>query len=97
MFDWVENRLQAKGLKYWARSCSQSSNLCRENTQQENMCDIIFKNTKGIYAEEATVERVLWKRCYEKFRRIHKKACAGISFYDKVKLCRSAASVKERP
>ena len=60
------------------------------------MCDIIFKNTKGIYAE-ATVQRVLWKRCYEKFRRIHKKACAGISFFDKVQLCRSAASVKARP
>ena len=29
-----------------------------ENTQPENMCDIIFENTKGIYAE-ATVQRVL--------------------------------------
>ena len=26
MFDWVENRLQAKDLKHWAHSCSQSSN-----------------------------------------------------------------------
>ena len=26
MFDWVENRLQAKGLKYWAHACFQSSN-----------------------------------------------------------------------
>ena len=25
--------------------------LKRENTQPENMCDIIFENTKGIYAE----------------------------------------------
>ena len=29
--------------------------LSRENTQPENMCDIIFENTKGIYAE-ATVQ-----------------------------------------
>ena len=29
--------------------------LSRENTQSENMCDIIFENTKGIYAE-ATVQ-----------------------------------------
>ena len=29
--------------------------LSRENTQLENMCDIIFENTKGIYAE-ATVQ-----------------------------------------
>ena len=26
MFDWVENKLQAKGLKYCAHSCSQSAN-----------------------------------------------------------------------
>ena len=26
MFDWVENRLETKGLKYWAHSSSQSSN-----------------------------------------------------------------------
>ena len=30
--------------------------LSRENTQPKNMCDIIFENTKGIYAE-ATVQR----------------------------------------
>ena len=29
--------------------------LSRENTQLENMCDIIFENVKGIYAE-ATVQ-----------------------------------------
>ena len=29
--------------------------LSRENTQLENMCDIIFENAKGIYAE-ATVQ-----------------------------------------
>ena len=29
--------------------------LSRENTQTENMCDIIFENTEGIYAE-ATVQ-----------------------------------------
>ena len=27
------------------------SKLSWENTQPENMCDIIFENTKGIYAE----------------------------------------------
>ena len=70
--------------------------LSRENTQPENMCDIIFESTKGIYAE-ATVHWVLTKSCYEKFRRIHKKTSAGVSFFDKVKLCRSAASLKTRP
>ena len=34
--------------------------------------------------------------CYEKFCQIHKKACVGISFFDKVTLCRSAASLKTK-
>ena len=59
------------------------------------MCGITFEKAKGVYAE-ATVQRVIYKRCYEKFRRIHKKTCAGISFFDKVKLYRSAASLKTR-
>ena len=60
--------------------------LSRENTQLENVRDIIFENTKGIYVEE-------------KFRRIHKKTCTEVSFFfDKVKVCISAASLKsERP
>ena len=37
------------------------------------------------------------KRCYEKFRRIRKKAFSRISFFHRVKLCRSAASLKTRP
>ena len=58
MFDWVENRSLAKGLKYWAYSYS---------SQQENICDIVFEKTKGrggkvnstsVYAE-AAVQRVL--------------------------------------
>ena len=44
------------------------------------MCDIVFEKAKGcgrkinrasVYAE-AAVRRVLLKRCYGKFRRIHK-------------------------
>ena len=54
------------------------------------------ENTKGISAE-ATVQRVLQKRCYEKFRRIHMKTFSRISFFDKVILCRSAVSLKPRP
>ena len=57
MFDWVENRSLAKGLKYWAYSYS---------SQQENICDIVFEktgrggkvNSTSVYAE-AAVQRVL--------------------------------------
>ena len=67
MFDWVESRILAKGLKYWAYSCSKSIKLSQENTQWENICDIVFEKTKGrggkvnstsVYAE-AAVQRVL--------------------------------------
>ena len=56
--------------------------LSRENTYPENMCGIVFEKTKGrgetanrtiVYAE-AGVRGFLQKKCYEKFRRIHKKS-----------------------
>ena len=43
MFVWLENRLLAKGLKYWAHLFP-AYKLNRENTQPENMCDIVFEN-----------------------------------------------------
>ena len=57
MFDWVENRLQAKGLKYWAHSCSQSFKLSRKNTQPENMCHIIFENIEPV-VQRCSVRKV---------------------------------------
>ena len=53
------------------------------------MCDIIFEKAKGhgrkvnrasVYAE-AAVRRVLLKRCYEKFHRIHKKTSVTESLF----------------
>ena len=67
--------------------------LSRANTQPENICDTIFEKTKGVYAE-AIVQRVLWKRCCEKWCCLHNSQegiCIKIAFFDKVKLCRSAA------
>ena len=61
------------------------------------MCDIIFEKAKRVYTE-AVVQRLLSKSCYEKFRRIHNKASVPESlFFVKVKLCKSAASLKTRP
>ena len=42
------------------------------------MCDIIFEKVKGVYAE-VIVQKVLSKRCYVKFRRIHKKTSVSES------------------
>ena len=54
--------------------------LSRENTQPENICDIIFEKTKGVYAE-AAVQRVLLKKCYEKICRIHKRTSVPESLF----------------
>ena len=54
--------------------------LSGKNTQPEKMCNIVFEKAKdrgrkvnrpSVYAE-AAARRLLSKRCYEKFRRIHK-------------------------
>ena len=66
MFDWVENRLMAKGLKYWAHSFPVHK-LSQEKTQPENMCGMVFEkaisrggkvNKTSVYVE-GTVWRVL--------------------------------------
>ena len=53
------------------------------------MCDINFEKAKGrggtvnitsVYAE-AAVRRVLLKKCYEKFRKIHKKTSVPESLF----------------
>ena len=53
--------------------------LNRQNTQPENVCDIIFEKAKchestvnraSVYVK-STVGRVPWKRCFEKFTRKH--------------------------
>ena len=55
--------------------------LNRKNTHPENIQDIVFEKVKGhggtvnrtsVYAE-AAVRKVLLRRCYGKFRIIHKK------------------------
>ena len=57
------------------------------------MCDIIFEKAKGVYAE-ATIQRFFKKDLIRNFAEF--TTCARISFFDKVKLCRSAASFKTR-
>ena len=51
------------------------------------MCDIAFQKVKSCggtvnrTSVEAAVRRVLYKRCYEKFRRIHKKTSVRESLF----------------
>ena len=80
MFDWVENRSLAK-VGILNLHLFQVYKLSREKNLPENMCHIVFAKTKcrggrvnrmSVYAE-AAVRRVLLKKCYEKFSRIHRK------------------------
>ena len=69
MLDWVENRLLASdnGFEMLSSLLFPVYKLSRENTQPENMCDIVFEKVKSrvgtvnrskVYAEPA-VRRVL--------------------------------------
>ena len=63
--------------------------LSSKNIHSENMRDIAFKKAKGHGGTvnrmsvhgEAAVQRVLQKRCYEKFRRIYKKTSVPESLF----------------
>ena len=135
-FDWVGNRLLTKGLKYWAYSCSQSTNEAEKKLTQE-ICVTLFlqryKVVLGKWTEQCRSSRaksfltlswqsplsyrnqfVDWRSksmdwflydnglCHERvkkgfmriFAEFTKKHLCRNLFFDKVKLCRSATSLK---
>ena len=49
MFEWVENRLLAQGLKILSLLLLPAYKLNPKNTQPENMCNIVFENAKVCY------------------------------------------------
>ena len=112
-FHWVENRLQAKVLKYWALYCWRLPSNETDKILSRKICEtLFFKNIETVVqrcsvkklfleisqnSQENACARVSYliklKKCYDKFRSIHKKTFSRISFFDKAKLCRSAASL----
>ena len=50
IFDSVENRLKAKSLKYWAHSCSQSSNSA-EKILSQKICVTLFLKTRKVFMQ----------------------------------------------
>ena len=89
---WDKNSLNVDAQAFSCEFCKISKNTFLHRTPLVAASE----NTKGIYAE-ATVQKVLQTRCSEKFRRINEKTFSRISFFDKLKLCGSAASFKTRP
>ena len=84
IFDWVENRLQGKGLKYGAHSCSQPSTYT-EKILSRKMCDIVFENTKGIHAEASNHPKGSLKMVLREIsQNLQENICAKISFLIKL-------------
>ena len=91
MFHWVENKVLPSGYGFEILSSLlfPAYKLNWENTQSEYMSDNVFKKAKGrggtvnrtsLYTE-AAVQRVLYKRCWEKFFKIHKKTFVPESLF----------------
>ena len=62
IFDWVEKRLLAKGLKYWDHSFP-AYKLNRKNNHPENMCDIFFLKSKRSWWDSKQRECLCWSSC----------------------------------
>ena len=70
--------------------------LSRENSQPENIYDIIFEKTKGVYAEGVFFKGFFKKGLIRNFAEFTSKHVLESLFFDKVKLYRSAAAFKRR-
>ena len=104
MFEWTENRLLAKGLKYWAHSCPSLQIKSRKYSAGKNVWHRLWKSEKSWFASKqneclwrsghpkGSLKKVFW----EISQNSQENICAGISFFDKVKLYRSATSLKTR-
>ena len=89
MLDWVENRFLAR-LEKLSLFLFTVYKLSQENTQLENMCNIVFEKVQGhvgkvngadVFYAEGAIRRVLQKRFYENFPRIHKKTSVPESLF----------------
>ena len=84
--------IKYKVVKYWAQSCSPSTNKA-DKIFDRNICvTIVLEKLEGRgrtvsrtsdYAETA-VWRVLQKSCYEKFHKTHKKTPVPESLFEKL-------------
>ena len=71
----------------------------RENTQPENVCDIVFENAEGPVWSSNRV--IMHKHPYEKgvtrsFAKFARQHLWQSLFFDKIRCCRSATSLKTR-
>ena len=87
MFDWVKSKLLTKGLKYWAHSCSQSTNYAEKILNWKKMCDIVFESQKvlvgqkieGVFMQKQPSEMFFKKGVMRNFAEFARNICAGNS------------------
>ena len=89
---WDKNSFNVEAQAFSCEFCEISKNTFLHRTPLAATSE----STKGILQKQPS-KGFFKKGCYEKFRRIYKKTFSRIFFFDKVKLCRSAASLKPRP
>ena len=92
MLDWVENKLLAKGLKYWAQSCSQSTIKPRKYSARKYVWHCFWKGKRSCWESKeneclcrssrpkGSIKKVLW----EISQNSQKNICARISFLIKL-------------
>ena len=83
MFNWVENRLQAKGLKHWAHSCSQSLTQA-EKILSRKVCVILFLKTRKVFMQKQPPNRFLKKGVMKNFVEVTRKHKRGSLFLIKL-------------
>ena len=72
MFNWVENRLQAKGLKHWAHSCSKSLNQA-EKILSRKVCVTLFLKLRKVFMQKQPPSRFLKKGVMKNFVEVTRK------------------------
>ena len=70
--------------------------LSRENTQPENMCDIIFENTRGIFKATVQLSIVLVMKGELASETVNYDAKTMYQFEPKCNLLRSTVQVKQQ-
>ena len=89
MFGWIENRLLAKGLKYWAHSCSQLQIKPRKYSARKYVTSFLKKGERSWWDSKLN-ECLCIRHSPKVFFRIHKKHLHRNPFFDEDKLCNSA-------
>ena len=89
MFDWVENKLLAKGFKYWAHFCSQPTNPAEKILSKKIFVTsflkrrkvVVGQQTERVFMQKQPSEGFFDKGVMRNFAKFTRKVCTGILFW----------------